>query len=398
MLAKEVRLFTAGENPTDNGTYVFSARSAEAVMATWSKQGHLGMVDLEHLSLDKKAPNYDPDARAWYRLEVRDGELWATQLSYTPDGEDRIKTGKQKYPSPAFLYDPETMEILEIHNVALTAVPATHDPQAFAAASKNMRRATMAADGKGGADGADGTGGGLEAIAKVLGLGDDASLTDLLTKIGELKTALYGDDDDDDEPDGDEAAEMSAAGAPPPPPPNAPPADKKTAKMAASKVLTVARRSAHRALLSHTGAKTTKDGIAALESWKTIVADVSAQRAELAKKQAQLEANERAELIGKMVTLGKEVPATAWADEARTAPAEPWASMKIEALRDRVAKLSAGPSPLARAPLAGSKAAEAAYGLTPAQLASCSRLNIRPEDYVAKLSKFTPEQRSKMGV
>jgi hypothetical protein len=169
--------------------------------------------------------------------------------------------------------------------------------------------------------------------------------------------------------------------------------------MAASKVLGPARRSAHRALLSNTGAKTTKDAIAALESWKGIVADVAKDRAELAKKQADLEANERNELVSKMIKLGKEVPATAWTDETGTVPAEPWASMKIETLRDRVAKLSAAPTVASnvRAPIVGTNAAGVG-GLSQAQLSSCARLGISPADYVAKLSTLTPAQRARMGV
>jgi hypothetical protein len=361
------------------------------------------MVDLEHLSLDKEALHYDPDARAWYRLELRGGELWATGLSYTPDGEDRVRTGKQKYLSPAFYFDPDTKEVLEIHNIGLVAIPATHNPQALCAASKRM--ATMAADGKGGADA--GAGGSGRTGLEQLGLEPTATLDDIIAALKKLDDQLdtITGDSDGGEPDGDEAAEMSAAGAPPPPPANAPPADKKAAKAAMSKALGAARRSAHRALLSHTGAKTTKDAIAALASYASIVADVTKERAELAKKQAVLEANERTELVAKMVTLGKETPATAWTDQTATIPAEPWASMKLEALRDRVAKMSAAPSPNAQPPARANSAkagtdpnangAVTVADLSEKELASCSRQGIPPEKYAARLSKLTPKQREK---
>jgi hypothetical protein len=40
--------------------------------------------DLEHLSLDKESSSYDPDARGWFRLELRAGELWAVVTKWTP--------------------------------------------------------------------------------------------------------------------------------------------------------------------------------------------------------------------------------------------------------------------------------------------------------------------------
>ena len=132
----EVRLFKVGINPTENGDYLFDAAEAAATMAAYAKHGVDVMVDLEHLSLDPDAPNYDPDARGRGKLELRNGELWLCSIKWTPDAVDRITTGKQIYVSPAFPRDPQG-RVLKIINVALTAMPATDDAMPLAASVRH---------------------------------------------------------------------------------------------------------------------------------------------------------------------------------------------------------------------------------------------------------------------
>src|SRR4051812_35017161 len=96
----EFRIFKAGWNPTMLGPLLFDALAAKTVMDAFSKHAADGMIDLEHLSLDAKSPNFDPDARGWYRLELRNGELWAVVLSWTDDGTARITEKRQRYTSP----------------------------------------------------------------------------------------------------------------------------------------------------------------------------------------------------------------------------------------------------------------------------------------------------------
>jgi len=93
------------------------------------------MVDLEHLSLDQESKSYDPDARAWLNLELRDGELWAVNVRWTSDGASRVTSKKQRYVSPAFYTDDEN-RITQIVNIGLTALPATDQPMALVAANR----------------------------------------------------------------------------------------------------------------------------------------------------------------------------------------------------------------------------------------------------------------------
>lgn len=133
------RLFKAGANETTKGTFLFDEEAARSVMEAATGHGVDLMLDLEHLSLDQESNAYDPDARAWFRLEVRDGELWAVDVRWTDDGARRLKERTQRYISPAFAVD-EDGRVIEIVNVALVAMPATHGTAPLVAAANRRAR------------------------------------------------------------------------------------------------------------------------------------------------------------------------------------------------------------------------------------------------------------------
>jgi Mu-like prophage I protein len=135
VLPTEFQLFQAGLNETSKGTLNFTPEIAAAVMAEYDKQGVDLMVDLEHLSLDAEAVTYDPDARAWYKLELRNGALWAVDVRWTPDGARRLTEKTQRYISPAYLPD-ASGGISWLVNAALCAMPATYNAPALVAASR----------------------------------------------------------------------------------------------------------------------------------------------------------------------------------------------------------------------------------------------------------------------
>ncbi len=135
-LPKEVRLFKRGANPTSKGTYVFDDDAAKSVMGEYEAHGADIMIDLEHLSLDTESESFDPDARGWAGLAVRNGELWLTDISWNEDGEERLRKKKQRYLSPVFDFDGKTKQVLSIFNVAITGIPATHNPMPLVAANE----------------------------------------------------------------------------------------------------------------------------------------------------------------------------------------------------------------------------------------------------------------------
>jgi hypothetical protein len=173
-LPAEFRIFARGENQTTKGTFVFDERAAADVMAAFAEHMKAGaqglMIDLEHLSLDSESRNFDPDARGWARLELRGGELWATQVKWTDDGARRLTEKTQRFISPAFARDPETRRITKVINVAITALPATDQLTPLIAANSRGDQ--------------------MDELKAALGLAEDASAEDVLNAIGALKTKL----------------------------------------------------------------------------------------------------------------------------------------------------------------------------------------------------------------
>ena len=104
-------------------------------MAAYQAQGVDLCLDLEHLSLGDLGRADASDARGWFKLELRNGELWAVDCKWTPDGARRLSEKTQRYTSPAFLAD-ENGRVCELINVALVAMPATHQAAPLVAAAK----------------------------------------------------------------------------------------------------------------------------------------------------------------------------------------------------------------------------------------------------------------------
>ena len=132
------RVWKAGPNATDYGVHIFSARSAELLMAEQETRGNLYSIDVDHLSLNEKAPPESHKAAGWHRLDARKGdegpELWVVAAEF---GEP-FKGGLTKDPpewryfSPAYEVSKETGEIVSYLNTALTNNPATHYVTALA--------------------------------------------------------------------------------------------------------------------------------------------------------------------------------------------------------------------------------------------------------------------------
>lgn len=191
---REFRIFKRGVNKTEKGSYLFDNAAARSVMSRFREINNDGMIDLEHLSLDDKAPNYDPDARGSYRIELRQGELWAVDVSWTPDGAARLRNRTQRYFSPTFYYNSETMRITELYNIAICAIPASHDAPALVAASSKVGKqiGSLSLEVKK----MD-----LAKVAAQLGLGEDATLEQILEAIKALQEEP---EDVKDDPKGDD--------------------------------------------------------------------------------------------------------------------------------------------------------------------------------------------------
>lgn len=332
----EFRLFQSGVNDTAYGPFIFDEQAAQSVMAAYSAHAKRVMVDLEHLSLDQESRSFDPDPRAWVDLEVRNGELWATRAEWLADGQRRLQEKLQPYVSPTFDVDDEG-RIIKILNIAMTALPATHQPYALVAASERRK---LSGDKKRMDP---------ELVKKAMAVLESA---DGEAAIGLLKDLVAA----------------AASGEAPPaedPPADAPP-DPAVAEMS-----------------ELTGAETPAQALSVIKGWKKIADDAKA-----AADAALL--SERKQLAGKLVALGAETPATAYVEEnGAKRLADRLVGESIESLRARVTALSAVKrGPVTPPALANPQNPEASSAptvkLSDRELADCKARGLDPVQVLAR--------------
>jgi phage I-like protein len=291
---REFRIFAAGENTSTKGSINFDEHAARAVMTEYGKHGADVMIDLEHLSLEDPARsiNYDPDARGWAKLEIRNGELWAVDVHWTPEGEARLREKRQRYISPAFTFDPKSLRVTEVFNIAITALPATDQLAPLVAASRREKFN----------EGAPMNQEQLAAIAEALGLGADANVEDILATIAGMVKKIQDAANGAADAAGDAAEDAVKE--------ELPPGEEEPAPLAAASRL----RAATRKLARLSGKKEIGEVVCEVESWRASHLELEAEKAKIAKERTLLEGSERRKLVGELVKLGAEIPATAWQD------------------------------------------------------------------------------------
>lgn len=123
---EEFRIFAAGVIETTKGLFKFSEKSQKKVIEAAADYGNDLSIDYNHgmFSFFAVDPAEASKAAGWFRPVVRNGELWATRVSWTPKAEQKLKDREFRYISPTFRTSKEG-EIEELLNVALTNTPAT---------------------------------------------------------------------------------------------------------------------------------------------------------------------------------------------------------------------------------------------------------------------------------
>lgn len=123
----EFCIFQPGVNRTTKGAFLFSDKSRVAVMASVEDYGNQFCIDYGHAMFVPK-PGTDPadayKAAGWFKPAVRNGALWATEVTWTPKAAAAIAAREYRYVSPAFHHGPDG-EVEELINVGLTNIPAT---------------------------------------------------------------------------------------------------------------------------------------------------------------------------------------------------------------------------------------------------------------------------------
>ncbi len=368
---KEFRIFAAGENATRKGTFIFDEQAARDVMSAYEAHGLDIMLDLEHLSLEDPTSSigFDPDARGWGKLELRNGELWAATVSWTPDGDTRLRERRQRYISPAFEADPKTRRITRLLNIAITALPATDHLAPLIAATERLAQGdpTMPPEQ-------------LAAIAEALGLGADANVEDVIATIAamvkKIQTAANGDGDPEDKAE----------------PPEAVPADAAPPMAAAMRI-----HAAACVLARLSGKKEIGEIVHEVEAWRESHLALEAKSAKLATERTALETGERRRLVGELVKLGAETPATAWDNDDGKTPTKRLADEPIADLRSRVGKLTAAKggtvrTVVTRPPPGG------AIELSERELAICAEKKIDPAVYAKTRAGIKARNASNDGV
>lgn len=463
----EFRLFVKGWNDTTKGRFLFDDDAAKEVMAAYAAHQVDRMIDLEHLSLDPESKSFDPDARGWCRLEVRDdGSLWAVNVTWTDDGAERLRAKKQRYISPAFDIDPKTKRVTKIINIALTALPATHGTPELVAASARDRRKLSAGPSLG--DVSRAVSAALADIypppadnAPCLGpwvvdVFDASVVYEYDGRLFEVSYALEGSAVKLGTPVEVQRTYAPAAAAAPTPAPaptpqqttrrqklsaGGPPMfDAKTVQEAldaltsgdSEKASEILKRllaaaasgttpaapdagaaananapppeedkdkepamAAARVALSLTGKTDIGEAMAELSRRSKLAVEFESKEKALAADREKLETTERRKLVGELVRVGAEIPATAWSDDKGTVPCDRLAKEPISELRTRVQQLSQGrPPPQSILPPrsggdgdAGGQLVETPLGpvtLSAREVAMCAEMKVEVSTYAAQ--------------
>lgn len=302
-LPTEFPVFSPGAISTQFGTYYLDSADLASVMAEYEREGVDLMIDLEHDSIDeeKRALRADAaDARGWFTIApTPEGGLVAHVANWCPDGARRLRERTQRYISPVFEYD-EGGHIKRLVNVALVARPATHHAVPLVAARKKEGNMDPEL---------------LKKLLDTLTAGDAAAALELLKDV--VASAAGAKPSGEAEAEGVNALAENAAA---PTPAVGDPAAKDDKAMADALRQVTCRQSAGEA-------------IAAL---RKLAADVQTLMAD----RARVENGSRLELIGDLVRLRAETPATAWeGDPEKMQPVARLRSESIDSLRTRVAKL-----------------------------------------------------------
>jgi phage I-like protein len=137
---KEIRLFAKGINKSTKGDILFDDEAAKSVMEQWKERGSKRLpFDFQHKRLDDRAPVDETKAAGWFTPEIRDGDLWATNIEWTPKVFQEIQHGEWGYYSPAGYCDKQTGRFVRLVNCAITNLPSLTDIGVLTASDRRIQ-------------------------------------------------------------------------------------------------------------------------------------------------------------------------------------------------------------------------------------------------------------------
>jgi phage I-like protein len=343
------RIFAAGPNESTKGTFLFDESAAAQVMAEYQAHGIDLMIDYDHFSLAAAVvdPAHSGKAAGWFNLEVRDGELWAVNVRWTPPAAESLKRKEWRFMSPAFSVD-SSDRITAVTNVAITNLPATRRLQPLMAAS--MEKLSMNRD----------------LITEAL----DALVAEDADKCSEILKGLIAD---------------AASGEPAPAP--EPLAEEPAAELAAPDAAALpVDEDEEKATLVATSSSLTKltdkteplEQLAVIHAWRTSHLELEAEKAKVAKERRSLELSQYKAYAAELVKLGAETPHT-----SGLAGGKVCARLLAEPLADQSARIVALRAGRTVVPAIRPPAGDVVDGLSASDLAKCKASGLDP----AALSK-----------
>lgn len=127
----EFRLFENGVTKTLKGDFTCNAGACLQVLEAMRKQGRDKLpIDYNHGQVAWMGG--EGKAAGWFVPASRNGELWATEVEWTPAGAQSLLDREYRLYSPAFITD-DKGNVKELINVALTNLPATLNQTPLAA-------------------------------------------------------------------------------------------------------------------------------------------------------------------------------------------------------------------------------------------------------------------------
>jgi phage I-like protein len=138
----EFCVFRQGLNETEKGTFLFDETAAELVMSHWTERKIDLSMDYEHMSLHDP-PLEAPNSATRWIPQVRNGELWATEVKWTDRAGGYLLAGEYRYFSPAFEFEEKSRRVTKLINIALTNNPAMRGITPLVAASTNAKETRM---------------------------------------------------------------------------------------------------------------------------------------------------------------------------------------------------------------------------------------------------------------
>lgn len=179
-----------GSMPGKATGWKIDAESAARLSAALAARRNPLVIDYEHQTLFAEQNGQPAPAAGWFRaVEYRPGSgLFATGVEWTARARAHIEAGEYKYISPVFSFDRDTGAVREMHMAALTNNPALDGMAAVAALSARL------GDERGHAPGRKATtpeeDHPMKALAKLLGLADDATEADITAAVTALNAKV----------------------------------------------------------------------------------------------------------------------------------------------------------------------------------------------------------------